>query len=111
MEVQKQVEIFNSLPYDTRKSKVTEMLNQLQSTHKTFAMFYKTISSLEKVSDNSLVYIYQSILEIAQDIKAWNNTSAQNRIQKFWEILADIKRQEDLDKQHEWDPDDMLKNI
>jgi hypothetical protein len=46
------------------------MLNQLQSTHKTFAMFYKTISSLEKVSDNSLVYMYQSILEIAQDIRA-----------------------------------------
>ncbi len=111
MDVQKQVELFKSLPYDTRRSKVTQMLNQLQSTHKTFAMFYKTISSLEKVSDNSLVYMYQSILEIAQDIRAWNNASAQDRIQKFWEIIAEIQRQEDLDRQHEWNPEDMLKNI
>jgi hypothetical protein len=58
-----------------------------------------------------LVYMYQSILEIAQDIRAWNNASAQDRIQKFWEIIAEIQRQEDLDRQHEWNPDDMLKNI
>lgn len=87
------------------------MLKQLQSTHKTFEMFYQTISSLQKVSDSSMVYIYQSILEIAQDIKSWNHASAQNKIQQFWEILADIKRQEELDKQREWNPDDMLKNI
>ena len=111
MDIQKQIELFKSLPYDTRRSKVIEMLRQLQSTHKTFAMFYNTINSLEKISDSSLAYIYQSILEIAQDIKVWNNTSAQNRIQKFSEILAEIQRQEELDKQHEWDPDDMLKNI
>lgn len=87
------------------------MLNQLQSTHKIFAMFYQTISSLQKVSDNSLLYIYQSILEIAQDIRAWNHISAQNKIKKFWEILADIQRQEALDRQGEWNPDDILKNI
>ncbi len=87
------------------------MLNQLQSTHKTFAMFYQTISSLQKISDNSLLYIYQSILEIAQDIRAWNHISAQNKIKKFWEILADIQRQEALDRQGEWNPDDILKNI
>lgn len=111
MDVQQQVELFKALPYDTRRSKLIEMLKQLQSTHKTFAMFYQTISSIQKVSDSSMVYIYQSILEIAQDIRAWNHIAAENKIQKFWEILAEIQRQEDLDKQSEWNPDDMLKNI
>ncbi|MEI8253521.1 MAG: hypothetical protein WCG25_07450 [bacterium] len=68
MDIPKQVEHFNALSNDTKKLKVLEMLRQLQSTHKTFEMFYKTINSIQEIDDKMLVYIYQSILEIAEDL-------------------------------------------
>ncbi|HBB04314.1 TPA: hypothetical protein DCZ39_05485 [Patescibacteria group bacterium] len=70
MDIKKQVEYFKGLSYETKKDKVLEMLKQLQWTHETFAMFYKTINSLNSISETVLIFIYQGILEIAEQIAA-----------------------------------------
>jgi hypothetical protein len=101
MDIHKQVASFNDLPYDTRREKVTEMLKQLQTTHPTFKMFYETIIALNKVPDESLTYLYQSILEIAEELKVGNKVAAENKIQKMSQILLDIKRREEIDRQRE----------
>lgn len=111
MDIKKQVEYFKGLPYETKRTKVLEMLKQLQWTHEVFSMFYKTISSLSKISDSVLIYIYQSILEIANEIEAGRKDEAQDKIKKMSEVLMVIKKQEEMEMKREGNPDDLLKNL
>lgn len=74
-------------------------------------MFYKTISSLSKISDSVLIYIYQSILEIANEIEAGRKDEAQDKIKKMSEVLMVIKKQEEMEMKREGNPDDLLKNL
>jgi len=111
MDIPKQVEYFKTLPYDTKKDKVLEMLKQLQWTHETFAMFYKTVSTLDNVAENVLMYIYQGILEVAEEISAGNKDEAQNKIKKMADVLMMIRKQEEMERQREWDPEELLKKM
>lgn len=111
MDIKKQVEYFKKLPYETKRTKVLDMLKQLQRTHETFSMFYTTISKLSNVSEKALVLIYQGIFEIAADIEAWNKDKAQDKIKKMAEVLMAIKKQEEMEREREGNPDDMLKSI
>lgn len=111
MDIKKQVEYFKGLPYERRKEKVIEMLKQLQWTHDIFAMFYKTLNTLSKISDAVLVYLYQSILEIAGEIEAGRKEEAQDKIKKMAEVLMAIKKQEELEREREGNPEDVLKAI
>lgn len=111
MDIKKQVEYFKGLPYETKRTKVLEMLKQLQWTHEVFSMFYKTISSLNKTSDSVLIYIYQSILEIANEIEAGRKDKAQDKIKKMAEILMTIKKQEEMEREREGNPEELLKKI
>ncbi|EKD24743.1 MAG: hypothetical protein ACD_80C00166G0004 [uncultured bacterium (gcode 4)] len=111
MDIKKQVEYFKGLSYETKKDKVLEMLKQLQWTHETFAMFYKTINSLNSISETVLIFIYQGILEIAEQIAAWNKNEAQEKIKKMSEVLMMIRRQEEVEREHEGNPDELLKNM
>ena len=111
MDIKMQVEYFKGLPYETRKNKVIEMLKQLQRTHEIFAMFYKTLNTLSNVSDTVLVYLYQSILEIANDIVAGKKDQAQDKIKKMSEILMMIRKQEEMEREREGNPQELLKNI
>jgi len=74
-------------------------------------MFYKTVKSLPFISDNVLLYLYQSILEIADEIDAGRKDEAQNKIKKMSEVLMMIKKQEEMEKEREGSPDELLKNI
>jgi len=74
-------------------------------------MFYKTLNTITKISDPVLVYIYQGILEIAQDIEAGKQDQAQDKIKKMSEVLMMIKKQEEMEREREGNPDDLLKNI
>jgi len=74
-------------------------------------MFYKTISSLNKTSDSVLIYIYQSILEIANEIEAGRKDKAQDKIKKMAEILMTIKKQEEMEREREGNPEELLKKI
>jgi hypothetical protein len=74
-------------------------------------MFYETLSHIEHVSDNVLLYLYQSILEIAEEISAGRKDSAQDKIKKMGEILMMIRQQEEMERQREGNPDDLLKNM
>ena len=111
MDIQKQVEYFKALPYETKREKTLEMLKQLQWTHETFAMFYKTINILPDISDSVLEYLYQSIMEIAQEIAEGNKDEAQNKIKKMGEILMMIRKKEELEREHEGSPEELLKNM
>lgn len=111
MDIQKQVEYFKTLPYETKKGKVTEMLKQLQWTHETFAMFYKTITTLADVSETVLLYIYQGILEVAEEISAGNKDEAQDKIKKMGEVLMMIRKKEEMEREKEGNPEELLKNI
>ena len=111
MDIKKQVEYFKELPYETKRAKVLEMLKQLQWTHEVFAMFYKTISELQHPSEGVLLYLYQSILEIAAEIEAGDQNEAQEKIKKMAEVLMTIRKQEEMEREREGNPDDMLKNI
>jgi len=111
MDIQKQVEYFKSLPYETKREKVLEMLKQLEWTHETFAMFYKTVNTLPAISAAVLEYLYQSIMEIAQEISVGNNNEAQDKIKKMAEVLMMIRKQEEMEKEREGDPENLLKNI
>jgi len=111
MDIKKQVEIFKNLPYEDQRAKVTEMLKQLQWTHETFVMFYKTISTLSRISEAVLLYLYQSILEIAAEIDAGRKDNAQEKIKKMAEVIMAIKKEEEMEREREGDPDNMLKNM
>ncbi len=111
MDIQKQVEYFKALPYETKREKVLEMLKQLQGSHETFAMFYKTVSTLTTVSESVLEYLYQSIMEIAAEI-AWGKTDeAQDKIKKMAEVLMNIRRQEEMERAREGNPENLLKDL
>jgi hypothetical protein len=69
MDIKKQVEQFKTLPYISKREKVLEMLRQLQRTHEIFALFYKSISSLREIPEQVLIFLYQSVFEIADAIK------------------------------------------
>ena len=60
-------------------------------------MFYKTISILPNVSEIVLIYLYQSILEIAEEISAGRKDAAQDKIKRMGEVLMMIKQQEELE--------------
>ncbi len=87
------------------------MLRQLQWTHETFAMFYTTVNVLPDISENVLEYLYQSIMEIAQEIAAGNKSEAQDKIKKMAEVLLMIRKQEEMERQREWDPEELLINM
>lgn len=74
-------------------------------------MFYTTLAGLEEISDTILVYMYQSILEIAEEISAGRKNDAQDKIKKMAEVLMMIKKQEERERAREGNPDDMLKNM
>jgi hypothetical protein len=111
MDIQKQIEYFKSLSYEIKKAKVVNMLKQLQDTHETFAVFYTTVTSLSNISDKILLYLYQSILGIAEEIDVGRKDEAQDKIKKMAEVLIKIRRQEQLERQHEGNPDDVLKSM
>lgn len=111
MDIQKQVTYFTSLSYEIRRAKVLDMLNDLKDTHETFAMFYTTLNSLHEIDDNILVYIYQSILEIAEEIGTGKKENAQDKIKKMSEVLMVIKKQEEMEREREWNPDELLKKM
>lgn len=111
MDIQKQVEYFKGLLYEKQKAKVTEMLKQLEWTHEIFAMFYKTLLTLDKVSKEVLIYLYQGILEIAEEISAGKTDSAQNKIKNMAEVLMHIRKQEEMERVREGDPENLLKNM
>ena len=111
MDIAKQVAHFTALPYETKRAKVIDMLRQLQRTHETFAMFYKTVSSVKNISESSLAYLYQSILEIAQELESGRKDQAQDKIRKISEVMMAIKKQEEQERNREGDPDETLKNI
>lgn len=111
MDIKKQVEYFTQLPYETRRDKVLDMLKQLQWTHEVFAMFYKTVHNLNQIADNVLIYLYQSILEIAEELTAWRKEEAQDKIKRMAEVLMMIKKQEEMEREREGNPDDLVKNM
>lgn len=111
MDIQKQVEYFKGLPYQTKKEKVLDMLNQLKNTHETFAMFYTTISQNETIPEQVLIYIYQGIFEVAAELEASDKVQAENKIKKMGEVLMMIRKKEEMERISEWSPDDMLKNL
>ena len=111
MDIKKQVEYFKELSYDTKREKVLDMLKQLQWTHETFAMFYKTLTTLTSVSESVLIYLYQGILEIAEEINAGNQNSAQEKIKKMAEVLMAIRKQEEMEREREGNPDELLKSM
>ena len=111
MDIKKQVEYFKWLPYETKKDKVIDMLKQLQWTHETFAMFYKTISTLKEISETVLIYIYQGILEVAEAIQAGKKDEAQEKIKKMAEVLMVIRKQEEMEREREGNPDELLKKM
>lgn len=111
MDIQKQVEYFKGLPYQTKKEKVLDILNQLKNTHEMFAMFYTTISQNETTPEQILVYIYQGIFEVAAELKAGKKVQAEAKIKKMEKILMMIRKKEEMERISEWNPDDMLKNL
>lgn len=111
MDIQKQVEYFKGLSYETKRGKITEMLKILQWTHETFAMFYKTITTSNNISETILTYLYQSILEIAEEINAGRKEGAQDKIKKMAEVLMMIRQQEAMEREREGDPEELLKSI
>ncbi|MFA7298617.1 MAG: hypothetical protein WC010_03140 [Candidatus Absconditabacterales bacterium] len=111
MDIKKQVEYFKGLPYETKKEKVIEMLKQLQWTNEIFAMFYKTLVSLNKISESVLTYLYQSVMEIAVEIEAGRTDEAQDKIKKMAEVLMMIRKQEEMEREKEGNPEELLKNI
>lgn len=110
-DIQKQLEYFKGLAYEVKREKVLEMLKKLEWTHETFAMFYKTITTLTKVSENVLLYIYQSIFEIANELEAGNKAQAEDKIKSMAEVIMAIKKEEELERKREGDPDDLLKKL
>ena len=64
-------------------------------------MFYTTVNVLPDISENVLEYLYQSIMEIAQEIAAGNKSEAQDKIKKMAEVLLMIRKQEEMERQRE----------
>ncbi len=111
MDIAKQVETFKTLPNETQKEKVLAMLKTLQWTNEIFSSFYKTLNLIHDVSSNVLIYIYQSILEIAEALQQGDKQKAQDKIKKIWEALMSIRRAEELDNEREGSADKILQNI
>ncbi len=111
MDIKKQVEYFKWLSYKTKRDKVLEMLSQLQGTHETFAMFYKTVNTMPDIWEAILVYIYQGILEIAEEMASGNKDDAQDKIKKMGQVLMMIRKKEEMEKEREWNPEELLKTI
>lgn len=111
MDIKKQVESFKELSYEAKREKVLDMLKQLQWKHETFAMFYKSLSGLNNISENILIYLYQGILEIAEEITAGRKDQAQDKIKKMAEIIMMIRKQEDMEREREGNPDELLKSM
>jgi len=111
MDITKQLELFEQLTYDERKEKVLEMLKQLQWTHETFAMFYTTVRSMHNISETALIYLYQAILEIVEEIDAERKDEAQEKIKRMAEVLMVMKKQEEMEMEHEGNSDDIGENL
>lgn len=111
MDIQAQVDYFKALPYETQKEKVLVMLKELKDTHEVFASFYTAIYQVDKVDSWLLEYIYSSILEIAEDIAQGKKEEANQKIDKMQDAIMKIRQQEILEKEQEWNPDNLLQNI
>ena len=64
-------------------------------------MFYTTVSTLPTISESILEYLYQSIMEIAEEIRSGKTNEAQNKIKKMAEVLLMIRKQEEMERQRE----------
>lgn len=111
MDIQKQVDHFTSLPYETQKDKVLTMLKELKETSEIFANFYDTLSKLQTISVEVLTYMYTSILEIAEDIAQGKTSEANSAINKMQEAIMQIRAREALDMTKEGNPDSLLQQI
>lgn len=70
-----------------------------------------TISKLKNVSEELLVYVYQGIFEITIEIEAGNKNKAEDKIKNMAEVLMAIRKQEEMERIREENPDEILKNI
>lgn len=108
MDIQKQLEHFAHMSYEDRRTKVLGMLNDLKDAHETFGLAYAQIHALDKVTDNTLLSLYQSILEIAQELRQGKKNRAQDGIKRMEQIWMMIKKQEEKEKEREGNPDELL---
>jgi hypothetical protein len=111
MDIQKQVAYFKGLPYQIKKEKLVDMLNQLKDTHKMFSLLYVALMQNETIAEQTLVTIYQGIFEVAAEIEIGNKVQAEDKIKKMGEVLISIRKKEEMEMLREWNPDDMLKDL
>ena len=110
MTAQELITSFKTLDYTTQYEKVFAILDQIKDLDPVFKTFYDTLSMI-KVSESVLVYIYESIFSIIDDIQKGNMAKARSRIEQMTDILKRIHEEEAADKIREWNPDNLLNNL
>ena len=111
LNIEQQIKKFDLLSHKEKRKKVISMLFYLKDTSDIFNKFYKTLTIIINISDDIILYIYKSILEISLELERGNKEIAEKKIKHMTTIIQTIKDEEKIDKLKDWDIESILKKI
>ncbi len=111
MDINKMVEEFKELTYETKKEKVISMTKLLQDADDVFSNLYKMLILLENPNVDILEYIYEVIFNISNDIDLDVKEDSISKLNDIYDKMKIINKKELEEKAQEWNPDAMLNNI
>ncbi len=111
MDINKIVEEFKELSYETKKKKVISMIKLLKDSNEIFLNLYKALILLENPDIDILEYIYEIIFSISNDIEVDLKEDSISKLNDIYNKIKIINKSELEEKEQEWNPDDLLNNI
>lgn len=112
IDIDKQLDYFNWLNYEEKKSHLLEMLEKIKDKHEVFLNNYNTLKSTEDVSDLNLNNMYKLIFEVSNWLENNKKATEEELTNKMWSYIDKLREEERLirEKEHQ-EADQLLENI
>ena len=108
--IEKRVENFSKLTFEKQKEKIIAMLSELRDDEWFFQEVLRIVQENDKITSEILVWIYQDILQFAEDIKKINREWQLATIERLKIKIDRLKEQERIEREQE-NPDALLEDI
>ena len=112
IDVDKQLNYFNWLDYEEKKSHLLKMLEKIKDKHDVFLESYDTLNSAQNVEESNMVDMYKLIFDVSNWLE--NNKNAEKSVlqNEMWEHIRKLHDEEErIRAQENQEADQLLENI